>query len=172
MSLQVANRKTINFPRGFTTPMIGILSLVVGISGVLLFFHIGHKLLGTMHEWLAMAFVVAILIHVYTNWSGFKRHFKNPLAWVIAAAILTTSTGFVLGSAGESPVKFLVHTITKVEVSRLAPLLDVPEDKLIRDLRDAGLPIVGGGDSLQLTAQRKEMESMQAVAILSAVVKN
>jgi hypothetical protein len=104
--------------RGFTSLAVALASLVLGVSGVILFFspkgRVAHwtdwTLLGvTKDDWQAIHINVALLFlflsgfHLYFNWKAFWGYFKAKAAWAlnlkteIAAALLVT--GLVVAGA-------------------------------------------------------------------------
>lgn len=64
--------------------------LIVGITGVLLFYHIGDRYLRSAHEWLGMAFVIASIFHLARHSRAFTSLMKEPrtqVAILLATAI-------------------------------------------------------------------------------------
>src|SRR5690554_7727665 len=62
--------------RSFITPLITIIFLVVGLSGLLMFFHVFDGYTEVVHEILGLFFVVFSVLHVILNWKAFKIYFK------------------------------------------------------------------------------------------------
>lgn len=73
--------------------------LVVAITGVLLFYHIGGPYLRTAHDWLGMAFVVAAIFHVVRNWNGCVKLLKQPRTQVVLLLVAATTAACVLGDS-------------------------------------------------------------------------
>ena len=66
--------------RTWSTPLIIGCSLVVASSGVMMFYHLGEDLVKTMHEWMGLLFVGAIVLHLLNHWAPFSRYFKSKQA--------------------------------------------------------------------------------------------
>ena len=60
------------------TSFTAFLFLVVGITGILMFFHLFDDYTKVTHEILALAFVLFAIFHLIVNWKNLKRYFKKP----------------------------------------------------------------------------------------------
>ena len=69
------------------TSFTAFLFLVVGITGVLMFFHLFDDYTKVTHEILAIIFVLFSIFHMVVNWKGFKRYFKK-LAFLTSGMIV------------------------------------------------------------------------------------
>lgn len=170
MSTKKQSRVSDRFPRKVTTPITGALSLVIGVSGVMLFFHFAEGLVKEAHEWLGMAFVAAILIHLAINWSTFKQHFRKPAAWVGTGIVSALSVMFLLsslsGTPHDNPTRSIMRSIQTAAVSDLAPVFKISQSDLIQKLDKAGVEIETGQESLQELADKSGVNSRRLIAVL------
>ncbi len=69
--------------RKWATPLMISTSIVVTITGIMLFFHFGGRVSHVAHEWIGWLMAFAIVAHIALNWKSFKIYWKKPLALVI-----------------------------------------------------------------------------------------
>jgi len=75
----------------YITAISAALFLVMAVSGLAMFFHVGEDLVKEMHQWLAVAFVAAVALHAYRNWGAMMTSVRRktivaPLALAAVAA--------------------------------------------------------------------------------------
>jgi hypothetical protein len=156
--------------RKIVTPLIGALSLVIGISGAMLFFHFEDGLVKGVHEWLGMAFAVVMLVHLAMNWKAFKQHFKKPAAWVGTGAVTVISVAFIVSSMlqpNESPVRSIIHSIETTAVYDLAPVFKVSHLEISQKLDQAGVVIITGQETIQELAETSGVDPRRLIATLT-----
>ena len=66
--------------RSWATPLVIGSFLIMGVSGVLMFFHLNTTLMKGVHEWAGWALLIGVVAHVVLNWRAFSTYFKRPLA--------------------------------------------------------------------------------------------
>ena len=66
--------------RSWATPLVIGSFLIMGVSGVLMFFHLNTTLMKGVHEWAGWALLLGVVAHVVLNWRAFSTYFKRPLA--------------------------------------------------------------------------------------------
>lgn len=66
-----------NLNRNYITPFISLVFLVVGLSGLLMFFHLFDGYTEVVHELLGVFFVICAMFHIILNWKALKIHFKR-----------------------------------------------------------------------------------------------
>ncbi len=170
MSTLKQNRVTNYLPRKFVTPITGVLSLVIGISGVMLFFHMGEGLVKGVHEWLGIAFAVIMLAHLALNWNAFKHHFKKPAAWVSTGVVTAITAVFLVTSISsgshENPMHSIERSIVTTSVSDLAPVFKISQSEMKQKLGQAGIEITTGRETLQELASTSGVAPRRLIATL------
>ncbi len=73
--------------------------LVTGVTGVLMFYHVGGYYLRTAHDWVGMAFVVAAVFHVCRNWNGCMKLLKQPRTQVVLLLVAGVTALCILGDS-------------------------------------------------------------------------
>lgn len=159
-------------PRRVVTPVTASLALVIGISGVLMFFHLGEGAVKSAHEWLGMAFVLFILVHLMSNWGALSNHFRQGVARSGAAAVIL-ATGLFLGSSASSESggpERVFQALQEAPVASVAALFQVDETALRDVLAERGIVTDSGRQSLADAATRAGLSKREAVKQLVAGV--
>ncbi len=155
----------------YATAATASLFLVTGISGVLMFFHVGGKMFTGLHEWLGLLFVAAAALHVVRNGRGMVKLIKTArglvlfgLTGVAAATFIVSSTG----STASNPFVDLARVVEKAPLADVAPVLGVSVEDLAVRLRGAGIDVTGADQTFA------ELATGQGVALprlLAAAVR-
>ncbi|NEV61419.1 DUF4405 domain-containing protein [Thiorhodococcus minor] len=81
--------------RQWSTPAVIAAGTFMAVSGLLLFFGV-HGPVKLAHEWIGLAFVVFVGVHVATHWPVVKRYFSQPAALAIIGGIAIAAFGLML----------------------------------------------------------------------------
>jgi len=85
--------------RTMISPLVLTTFLVVGISGVLLAFHVKAGGVKALHEWIGYAFMVAGVLHLTVNWKTFASYLQQRSSLMaIAAGLVISSLTLYAGS--------------------------------------------------------------------------
>jgi len=85
-------------------PPLALTFLVVAMTGVMLFFHIGGGVIHPLHEWLSIVFLILSIIHLTLNWKMLWACLaQGPLKLSILLVVLLSAV-LMLG-AGSSDGK-------------------------------------------------------------------
>lgn len=155
--------------RSWATPLIIGSYLITGISGVMLFFHLGESLIKEAHEWIGMLFAIGATLHITSHWTPFKRYFTRPLAVSVIAVSLVAGTTFIVGAAGEeggSPVRAVMHTIEQAPLATVAQLQQRDERELVTLLEGAGYEVTDVGESVQTIAAVNNRSAREIIPLL------
>ncbi len=63
--------------RNYVTPFISLNFLVLGISGMLMFFHLFDGYTEVVHEFFGLFFFICSIFHIILNWKALKIHLKK-----------------------------------------------------------------------------------------------
>jgi len=87
--------------RTWISPLTAVTFLVVGITGILMAFHVKNGGIHALHEWIGYAFSLVGVIHLIVNWRAFMLQFRerSALLAVFAGIILSLA---VLHAGGDS----------------------------------------------------------------------
>ncbi len=152
----------------YATPLATALFAVVGVSGVLVFFHLGGGSLKGLHEWLGLAFVAAALLHVARNWNGFVKIVKTRRTQVLIGltGIATAAFLMISGQGGGNPMKAFVFAAAEAPLPQVAQVLNVPTDRLLADLKAQGFTVTDPTQSLAQIAKASKRDVPEAFGVL------
>lgn len=157
----------------YATAATAALFLVTGVSGVLMFFHVGGKMFTSLHEWLGMLFVAAAALHLVRNGRGMVKVMKTMRAQVLFGLVGAAALAFVATSTGSSamnPAFALVRAVEKAPISAIAPVLGVTVEDLAVRLRGAGVDVTGADQTFAEMAADQGVESQRLLAAALAPV--
>ena len=69
-----------SFLRKWATPLTIGSTVIVTVTGIMLFFHTAPGLTRPAHEWIGWIMAFAVIFHLILNWRAFTTYFKRPLA--------------------------------------------------------------------------------------------
>ncbi len=113
-----------NSLRNWATPLTIGSSLVMVVTGILMFFHLETPLGKGIHEWAGWAMLAGIAAHLVLNWRPFILYFRRRLAVVIVAAGvgLTALSMLPIGGGGGNPTMALVEAAAAADAQVLVQL--------------------------------------------------
>ncbi|MBE0531703.1 MAG: DUF4405 domain-containing protein [Rhodospirillales bacterium] len=155
----------------YATAATASLFLVTGVSGVLMFFHVGGKMFTSLHEWLGLLFLVAAALHLVRNGRGMIKLMKTARARVLFGLTGVAAAAFIaasMGAAASNPFVDLAHAVEKAPIAAVAPMLGVSVEDLAVRLRGAGVDVTGADQTFA------ELAAGQGVALprlLAAAVR-
>lgn len=155
--------------RKWSTPLTIGTFLFTGVSGVLLFFHLGEGLVKEAHEWIGIAFILGALLHVKTNWAPFKRYFSLGLPRAVMASVLAGSLVFMVASGheeGGNPMIAAIKTLEKAPLSMVAQLQSRDADELHMLLEAEGFQVADNTTSLQTIASDSGRSERELISLL------
>lgn len=135
--------------RNIITPYLTFLFLAVGISGILMLFHILDDYTKVVHELLGAVFVLFSILHVIINWKSLKTHFKNRVFIVSGIVILIFSIGFVVLAKMEvDHEKIMIEKIIEAPIAESFSILNLSYDKVDETLKESNI-IIGESKSIK-----------------------
>ena len=130
--------------RQWVNPLVAGSFLLMGVTGILMFFHWDTGLNKTVHEWLGWAMVVAVALHVMVNLQGFKNMFRTTLGKGILGlfTLILALSFFNLGGGegnGGPPFKNSVNLLSNASITELSQISHIDEQILLTRLQQAGV---------------------------------
>lgn len=136
------------------TPIVVAVFAVSATTGVLLFFHLGERLIKELHEWIGLAFVAAAALHIARNARALAGYARRPTLWIAAALALAAAAAFIVPALGVRQgeggggSRALAGIVLRAPLDEVAPLLDTTPAALGERLTAAGLKVTGTSASL------------------------
>ena len=144
--------------RQIHTPLTIGSFIVASITGVLMFFEIAPGGIRATHEWMSLLFVLAGLMHIYTNKRPFARYFADRPLLIIGSSVAAGGILYMVSFNDIYLAEASFQLLTRIEISRLSSLLDISPDDLRDRLSGLGITAVSSGQSLYDIAQIHDMD--------------
>lgn len=130
--------------RNYITPFISLVFLVVGISGLLMFFHLFDGYTEVVHELLGVFFIICAIFHIILNWKPLKIHFKRGVFIPALLAVLAISVTLIVGESMYPPVDIIIiNKIVKAPINDAFKALEVDYSEASKRLEANGISIEG-----------------------------
>jgi hypothetical protein len=152
--------------RKYATQATTALAIVVGVTGVMMFYRIAKGEVEALHEWLGLAFVVIAALHVVRHRRGFMAMLRQPrMGAFFAVAALTAAAFIVLSPAKQgNPFSQITQMTTNAPLTALAPLMGVSADELATRLQQAGLTVTSTEQSVESLAKAQGRDPVGVMA--------
>ena len=130
--------------RNYITPFISLVFLVVGLSGLLMFFHLFDGYTEVVHEYLGVFFVICAIFHIILNWKALKIHFKRGVFIPALLGVLAISVTLIVGESIYPPVDtIIINKIVKAPINDAFKALEVDYSEAYKRLETNGISIEG-----------------------------
>lgn len=123
--------------KNIATSYTSIIFLVIGITGVMMYFHLNSKLVKELHEVLGLVFVIAALLHVLMNWKSMRSYFKKRIFITAFLIISIISTIFISQSInkGDSPKAILIDKVLNASLNDSFKLINGDYENAVKKLQ-------------------------------------
>jgi len=158
--------------RTVATPLSLIVVLGLGITGLLMFFGVKGPL-NDLHEWIGIAFLFVLLLHVMRNWKSFlfmlKPWHAKVIIAVVAIALLGVSANLLLsakGGASHGGPWLVANRIAAAPIATSAPALGLSSEAVVAKLKAKGITVHSAQESLAEVAEEQHVEVVHLFALL------
>ncbi len=122
------------------TSLTTVVFTVIGISGVMMFFHFFDNYVKEMHEILGLVFVVVVFFHVFFNWKSMKKYFSKKVFLISSIIIFLVSLGFVANaSTGKSSKGMIIKSVLSAPIEDSIKVLGLDMDMVELKLKNANI---------------------------------
>ncbi|WP_317622816.1 DUF4405 domain-containing protein [Ketobacter sp.] len=139
-------------------------------SGVMMFYHLGEDLVKTMHEWMGLLFVGAIVLHLLNHWAPFSRYFKSKQAVAIVILVFAVAGTWMVsssvGGGSEHPAKQLMKQVQQAPLTRVAALQGESEQDLVQRLQAAGVQVESAQQTLTELARTNQKHPTELLSLV------
>jgi hypothetical protein len=154
-----------------STPATVAAFVVSGVTGVLLFFHLGERLFKELHEWLGLAFVTAALLHLVRNRKALGSHARKPTLWIASGLALVAAAAFIVPAmapreGGGDGSRRLLQAMMAAPLEQVAPILATTPAELSGRLTAAGFTVAGPTTSLRDVAKASGRSPQELTTVL------
>jgi len=158
---------TKNQKRDIATSLTTLVFIVIGTTGIMMYFHILDKYTKEMHEILGLVFVGAVFLHVFFNFNSMKLYFKKKTFLTISILTLLTVGIFVANSPkGDNPKRLIIESVltSNIEKSFLLFVDDIDFAKI--KLEKAGIK-VDEAKTIEEIAKKNNLSPFKIIDILT-----
>ncbi len=154
--------------RDYATSFTTLMFLVIGISGLMMYFHFYDKYVKELHEIIGLVFVTVALFHVLANWKAMKNYFSKKVFLFAVASTIVVSSVFVINSLGkgDNPKKMLIGKVLNTPTTISFKLLNGDYEKAIEKLKAQNI-IVSEGKSINAIAKENNTSPFRIVSIIT-----
>lgn len=130
--------------RKYVTPFLSLVFLVVGFSGLLMFFHLADGYLEVVHEVLGLFFVLCAIFHIVLNWKALKIHFGKGVFLPALFAVAVISVLLILEERRNPPIDLaMMDKLVRAPVNDTFRALQVDSARVVKRLGENGLSLDG-----------------------------
>jgi glucan phosphoethanolaminetransferase (alkaline phosphatase superfamily) len=153
--------------RKLATPLtIGSFALMA-TTGVLMFFHVQLGIIKDAHEWLSWLFLAAVGLHIYVNFTVFKRYFTQKPALAIMAVCLILLFAAMLfpqtGGGKRGGPQQINRVLLEAPLNSVAALTGKTAEALQTQLQAQGLQVDANSQNLKQIADDNQRNPMEVL---------
>lgn len=162
--------------RVWVTPLTIGTFVIVGSTGVVMFFHANTSLGKVLHEWLGWLLVFAGVLHVVINWNAFLAHLKrlggriivgaSAIVLLVALVPLASASSGGRGANPNEAMRGALSAISQTPLNQLAPLAGRDAESMAADLRAAGFSSAAADSTCDQLAGKDQSKLLVAVKVL------
>lgn len=129
--------------RDIATSFTTLIFIIIGGTGILMFFHLFDNYTKKLHEIIGLFFVGVVLFHVFFNWNSMKSYFSKKIFLFAAIITFTLSTIFVglNTSSGANPKGELIGKMLKANLDNSLAVLGISLENANKKLQEVGIEI-------------------------------
>lgn len=149
--------------RRYITQATIALAVVVGVTGVMMFFHVAKGEVEGVHEWLGMAFAAVAILHGVRHRHIVANMLGQTRMRVLAALVAAVAVAFVAmpSEKGPNPFRQASQVVMEAPLQDLAPVVGVTPQDLADRLNAAGFPVADTSQSIQSIARAQGADPVQ-----------
>ena len=151
----------------FATSATALLFLVIGTSGVMMYFHFYDKYVKEMHEVLGLVFVGAVLLHVTAHKNNLKGYVKKPLFQFLSVVVLIAAVLFVADvKDGPNPKKVIINSVLDAPLQNSITVFQADRQNVEKKLTEQGFK-VDFSKSIRELAKEKNTSPYRVVDLIT-----
>jgi hypothetical protein len=153
----------------YATHLTASLSLVVGVTGTMMFFHFFKANVQDMHAWLGITFLLAIVLHALRNRRSLVFLFSQPLMRILLCIIGLVAASFLAFAPPKkiNPGNSAAQALLRAPIDKAAPVLGISTEDAIARLGAAGGADATPAKSIAAVAQ---LSHRDPIVLLVAVM--
>ena len=147
------------------TTFTAISFLIVGITGIFMFFHLFGDLIKNLHNILGLFFTLAAIFHVIYNWKKMKSYFGNKSFKIISLVAIIISIFFISSNEEMDPKEEILKSFLNASLEKSVLLLDKDLTTLSKKLRENKM-VFSKNDSILQIAKNNDYDTRELIVMI------
>lgn len=154
------------FLKKYSTPLTATLGVVICVTGVMMFFRVYKGEVAAMHEWLGMAFIATIALHLLRHRKSLSSLIAQPRTWILGLLTALIAVAFLAfpSQKGGNPMKQTVNAVLRAPIGDVAPVLGISHAEIIDRLDAAGIHQATATQSIESLARANQRNPTHVLA--------
>jgi len=152
--------------RKLITPYLTWTFFVIGISGILMFFHVLDGYTEVVHEFLGLLFTIFAILHTVLNWKSLKSHFKKKIFVNSFIVVSLVSVLFIyLGIGHGEPERIIMEKLTKADINRTFSILDIDYFEAEKILKSNNI-LIGKSRTIEEVGLKNQLSPEEIIELI------
>jgi len=148
------------------TSSTAFLFFVVGITGVLMFFHIFDDYTKVTHEILALVFVLFLISHVIINWNNFRKYLKKQAFTTSGILVFLFTLLLIIISKHSGDIQHeLVERLLKSPISHSFIVLEKSFDQTKAKIESNGI-VIGESNTIEEICLNNQISPQDLIELI------
>lgn len=153
--------------REIVTPYLIFIFLIVGLSGILMFFHLLDDYTNVVHEFLGITFAVFAILHIILNWKSILNYSNKRLLAVPSVVIILIAGVFiVIGKLKGNLERDLLEKLVQAPVSDSFKVLHVDFQQAKNTLQQKHIILKNAQESIVEISENNRQSPEEIIEIL------
>ncbi len=153
--------------KNLATSLTTMVFLVIGTTGVLMFFHLFDKYTKELHEILGLAFVIIVFFHVFYNWTSMKSYVRKKLFLLSFALVFIISISFIINTKeGENPKTKIINLVLNAPIEKSVGILGTDIEQIKGKLKSEGI-VFENQESIMEIAKNNKTSPFKIIDIVT-----
>jgi len=143
-----------NSKKDWATSLTSIVFLVIGITGVMMYFHFLDLYTKEIHEIFGLVFVLVALFHILFNWKSMRNYFSKNIFKSSFVAILIIVSGFIYSASslqGTDPKEAIIKSVLHLKIEEVSKILGKDIEKVKYNFQEAKITFVKDKSIIELS---------------------
>ncbi|AUI85182.1 DUF4405 domain-containing protein [Vibrio azureus] len=150
-----------------TTPLLIVTSLLVLVSGVMLFFDIMPQKVVLMHEWIGLILTLAVMSHVLMHKKSVLMHLKKGSNLVLIVCVLLLGSSMLQPEDGTgNPAANLFAAIDNASMETIAALKHMSFEEIKAVMQANHIQINNENATITEVAQKNGLSNEQLLTLI------
>lgn len=154
--------------RDIATSLTSLIFIVIGGTGVLMYFHLFDSYTKELHEIIGLFFVAVVFLHVFFNWNSMRTYFSKKVFLISLLIVSIFSLSFILSPKpeGGDPKKNIIGSVLNASLDKSLAILGLDIDEANIKLEAMGIKI-NDAKSINDIAKANKKSPFEIVGIIS-----